>query len=293
MANIKVLGLSLVVLVLSFFAVSSPLYVSISFDVERDPGTSGSAEASFVGVKKIPDILDIMDAHSASGTFFITGRVAERFPETVAQIKGRGHEVGAHGGFYHDEVVVGLAEEEQREKILQTKLIIENITGESVAGYRAPGHWIDGGTLATLDELGFAYDSSVVPSIGGKILYKHSILSPDTPYHPRSDDPFLPGDMDILEIPLTPVFINGNLDALLAYQGEAVTKVELIFAALECKIKRKPLVLYMHPGMMTDLPHEPANYRSGEYLIDQFDDVLAFLDLLGARYVRLEEIDSN
>ncbi len=293
MTNIKVLGLSIVVLVLSFFAVSSPLYVSISFDVERDPGTSESAGASFEGVKKIPDILDIMDAHSASGTFFITGRVAERFPETLAQIKGRGHEIGAHGGFYHDERVAGLEEEEQKEKILQTKLIIENITGENVAGYRAPGHWIDKETMATLDELGFSYDSSVVPGIGGRILYKHSILSSDAPYHPRSDDPFLPGDMDLLEIPLTPVFINGNLDALLAYQGGAITKVELIFAALECKIKKKPLVLYMHPGMMADLPYKSANYRSGEYLIGQFDDVLATLDLLGARYVRLEEIDSH
>jgi len=42
---------------------------------------------------------------------------------------------------------------------------------------------------------------------------------------------------------------------------------------------------------MTDLPNEPLNYRSGEYLIGEFDDALYFLDLLGARYVTLEEIN--
>ena len=39
----------------------------------------------------------------------------------------RGHEVGAHGGFYHDEAVAGLSKEEQIGMILQTKNSIENV----------------------------------------------------------------------------------------------------------------------------------------------------------------------
>ncbi len=183
--------------------------------------------------------------------------------------------------------------EEQKAKILQTKMRIENVTGGRVVGYRAPGHRIDERTILALEELGFAYDSSVVPGIGGRMLYKHNIFSPDAPYHPGNDDPFLPGGMDILEIPLTPVFINGNLDSLLAYQGSTITWIELFLTAVKCKIQRKPMVLYLHPGLMTDLPNEPLNYRSGEYLIDEFDDTLAFLDLLGARYVPLESVKSH
>jgi peptidoglycan/xylan/chitin deacetylase (PgdA/CDA1 family) len=292
MTNIKVLGLSLIVLTLSFSVLSSPLYVSISFDVERDPSAVNYGETSFWGIEKVEDILEVMDRHDARGTFFVTGRVADRFPETLKSVEERGHEVGAHGGFYHEEKIAGLPMEEQKSRILQTKIKIESITGGKVIGYRAPGHRIDKGTIQALEELGFAYDSSVVPSIGGRVLYKHGILSPDVPYHPRRDNPFLPGNMDILEIPLTPVLINGNLDSLLAYQGEAVTKVELIFAVLKCMIKKKPLVLYLHPGMMTDYPNEPPNYRYGEYLIGEFDDTLTFLDLFGARYVPLEEINS-
>lgn len=293
MGNIKIQMVSLIIILVAVLSIlNSPLYVSISFDMERDPPAANYGEASFEGVEKIEDLLLVMDNHGASGTFFVTGRVAERFPQTLRSIQEHGHKIGAHGGFYHEESVAGQSIEEQKSIILQTKTKIENITGEKVVGYRGPGHKIDAYTMQALEELGFAYDSSVVPGIGGRVLYKHGILSPDVPYHPRRDDPFLPGDMDMLEIPLTPVFIDSNLDSLLAYQGGTVTKIELFLAALKCKIKREPMVLYLHPGMMADLPDEPLNYRSGEYLIAEFDDALTFLDLLGARYVRLEEIKS-
>ncbi len=293
MGNIKMLGLILIVLPLSVFILKPPLYVSISFDVERDPPAINYGRTSFEGIEKVPELLEVMGKHNAQGTFFVTGRVAEKFPEAVKSIEQRGHEVAAHGGFYHDERIAGLPAEEQKAKILQTKMRIENVTGGRVVGYRAPGHRIDERTILALEELGFAYDSSVVPGIGGRMLYKHNIFSPDAPYHPGNDDPFLPGGMDILEIPLTPVFINGNLDSLLAYQGSTITQIELFLTAVKCKIQRKPMVLYLHPGLMTDLPNEPLNYRSGEYLIDEFDDTLAFLDLLGARYVPLESVKSH
>lgn len=295
MGNIKVqmLGIILIVGGLPLFILNSPLYVCVSFDVERDPPAINYGLTSFEGIEKVPDILEVMDRHNARGTFFVTGRVVERFPETVKHIEQRGHEVGVHGGFYHDEEVAGLPAEEQKAKISRTKMRIENVTGKRATGYRAPGHRIDKHTILALEELGFAYDSSVVPGIGGRILYKHGIFSPDTPYHPRTDDPLLPGSADILEIPLTPVFIDGNLDSLLAYQGVTVTKIELFLTAVKYKIKRRPVVLYLHPGLMTDLPNEPLNYRSGEHLIGEFDDALTFLDMLGARYVPLEEVKAT
>lgn len=293
MGNIKVLGLIAITLAILIFILSSPLYVSISFDVERDPAQAGRGGESFEGIEIMGDLLNVMDKHGARGTFFVTGRIVERFPETVKVIEARGHEVGVHGGFYHDEEIAGLPMVEQKEKILQTKTKIEKVTGARVVGYRAPGHLLDVNTLAALEEIGFEYDSSVVPSIGGRVLYEHGIFSPDAPYHPRRDSPFLPGDMSLLEIPITPVFINGNLDSLLAYQGATITQAELLIAALKCKIKKKPMVLYLHPGMMAGVRDEVSSYRGGEYLIPEFDGVLSFLDLLGTEYVALEEIKSR
>lgn len=292
MGNIKVAAFCMIVLAFFLYLMTSPLYVSLSFDVERDPPAINYGDTSFEGIEKIPDILDVMDSHGVRGTFFVTGRVAGQFPDTVKIMKERGHEVGAHGGFYHDKAVAGLSKSEQIARILQTKNSIENVTGVGVTGYRAPGHLLDSSTLVALEELGFLYDSSVVPSIGGWALYKHSIISPDAPYHPSAHDPFLKGDMEILEIPITPVFIDGNLDSLLAHQGLSITRIELAISAIKCKIRGTPMVLYLHPGMLARLPNEPSNYRSGEHLVGQFDASLAFLDTLGARYVTLEEIDS-
>ncbi len=292
MGNIKVAILIALSLALPVFFLKFPLYVSISFDLERDPPAINQGMTSFEGVGKVADILDILERHDARGTFFFTGRVVERFPTTVLDIWERGHEVAAHGGFYHDESIFGLPAGEQKEKISRTKKRIETITGVRVQGYRAPGHRIDKATFIALKELGFAYDSSIVPGIGGWVLYNHMIFSPVSPYRPNIDGRIFSESLDFLEIPISPLFINGNLDSLLAYQGQTITKIELFFTAVKCKIQRRPMVLYLHPGLMVDLPNEPSDYRSGEYLMDEFDDALSFLDMLGARYVALEEIKS-
>ena len=43
-----------------------------------------------------PRIMDLLDRHRARATFFLIGARAERFPQLVAEIVRRGHEVGHH-----------------------------------------------------------------------------------------------------------------------------------------------------------------------------------------------------
>ena len=43
-----------------------------------------------------PRILDLLDRHGARATFFFIGERAARFPEIVAEVLRRGHEVGHH-----------------------------------------------------------------------------------------------------------------------------------------------------------------------------------------------------
>jgi peptidoglycan/xylan/chitin deacetylase (PgdA/CDA1 family) len=43
-----------------------------------------------------PRILDLLDRHQARATFFLIGERAARFPQLVAEILRRGHEVGHH-----------------------------------------------------------------------------------------------------------------------------------------------------------------------------------------------------
>ncbi len=274
---------------LTYYFLSQPLYVSISFDVERDPLALNKGEVSFEGVKVIPKILGILEAHNASATFFVTGRVADLFPDILRETTERGNELAVHGGYYHDQKIAGLPRASQKKAILDTKARIEEIDGE-VVGYRSPGHLLDAETLHALEELGFEYDSSVVPSVVGWYLYRHALYVTASPYHPDYKNPFVGGDMALLEIPITPVFLNGNLDSLLGYQGTAITKLELFASIVECKLRNRPLVVYLHPGLFVDLPNEPLDYGTGSHILKEFDSVLSFLDSFNTHYITLREL---
>ncbi len=269
----------LLVFIWAFFA--APLTVSISFDVERDPPAASDGKTSFRGVEGIPLILDILEKHDVKATFFVTGRVADRYPDILSEIYSHGHEVAVHGAYYHDEPLSGLPSERQEEKILATVKAVWNVTGRTPVGYRAPGHLYDDGTLLALRNLNMLYDSSAVPSIGGWYLYGHPLHTKAHPHIHKTG---------IVEIPTTPVLFDGNLDSLLAYQGVTVTKVELIWTVLKSKFSRSPMVLYLHPGMMADLENSPKNYRASNKRLEELDRILNFLDKGNVKYVTLEEV---
>jgi polysaccharide deacetylase family protein (PEP-CTERM system associated) len=109
-------------------------------------------------------ILDILDTFAIKATFFVLGWIAERLPALVKEIHRRGHEIACHG--YGHELIYTIGAERFREDIRRAKLILENICGERVNGYRAPSYSITRKSLWALDilvEEGYAYDSSIFP----------------------------------------------------------------------------------------------------------------------------------
>ncbi len=109
-------------------------------------------------------ILEILSAHDARATFFVLGWVAERFPSLVKEIGRRGHEIACHG-FAH-RLVYQLGPERFRADVERARLLLEDLTGGPVAGFRAASYSIVESSMWALDiliELGFAYDSSIFP----------------------------------------------------------------------------------------------------------------------------------
>jgi len=109
-------------------------------------------------------ILELLDSFSIKATFFILGWVAERCPVLVREIHRRGHEIACHG--YGHELVYRIGRERFRDDIRRAKMILEDITGELIIGYRAPSYSITRQSLWALDilaEEGFRYDSSIFP----------------------------------------------------------------------------------------------------------------------------------
>ncbi|MBI3760067.1 MAG: DUF3473 domain-containing protein [Deltaproteobacteria bacterium] len=131
-------------------------------------------------------ILDLFDECQVTGTFFILGWVAERFPGLVRQIAERGHEPACHS--YWHRLIYKLTPAEFREDTLRAKDSIEQAAGMPVSGYRAPSFSITARSAWALDvlaELGFRYDSSVFP-------VRHDVYGvPDAPRAPfRVETPF-------------------------------------------------------------------------------------------------------
>ena len=110
-------------------------------------------------------ILELFDDASATATFFFLGCVAERFPGLVHAVRREGHEVACHG--YSHRLIFRQSREEFRAETFKAKLIVEDLTGEAVAGYRAASFSITQSSIWALDvlaEAGFTYDSSIVPT---------------------------------------------------------------------------------------------------------------------------------
>lgn len=109
-------------------------------------------------------LLDLLDRHSVSGTFFILGWVAERLPGLVREIAARGHEVASHGMSHRP--VYTQTPAVFREETLRSKSLLEDLVGREVMGYRAATYSITRKSLWALDtlcEAGFRYDSSIFP----------------------------------------------------------------------------------------------------------------------------------
>ncbi len=111
-------------------------------------------------------LLELLARHDARGTFFTLGLVAERNPEIVREIAAAGHEIASHG--WGHERVTTLSPKAFRESLRRSREILEDLTGQSVYGYRAPSFSVVRGGEWALDALveeGYRYDSSLYPAV--------------------------------------------------------------------------------------------------------------------------------
>jgi polysaccharide deacetylase family protein (PEP-CTERM system associated) len=118
--------------------------------------------------KNFGRLLDIFSEKNVQVTCFFLGWIAERYPQLVKEALARGHEIASHGYGHH------LVYEQSRDDFYQdarrARLVLEDLSGEAVVGYRAPGFSSTKQTpwfFDTLAEAGYHYDSSVFPAVRG------------------------------------------------------------------------------------------------------------------------------
>jgi peptidoglycan/xylan/chitin deacetylase (PgdA/CDA1 family) len=136
--------------------------VAFTVDVERDVPTTST---TWRGVTQgLPRLLDLLSKHKVPVTFFVTGRVAEIFPESIKEIS-RDYEVGCHG--YEHETFSTMGREEQANRIGLATNILRQVTGQKIYGFRAPSFKPSKTTFEILKSMGYLYDASNTHYIDG------------------------------------------------------------------------------------------------------------------------------
>ncbi|PYM13400.1 MAG: ribulose phosphate epimerase [Candidatus Rokuibacteriota bacterium] len=148
--------------------------VSITFDLDaetawisRDAANinrlSVMSQGAYGPKVGVPLILDFLDRNRLTSTFFVPGWTAERWPDVVAEIHRRGHEIGHHG--YLHEALEGKSREEEELILTGSSRILADITGTRPVGYRAPLYEITPETTSLLAKHGFLYASNLQDSL--------------------------------------------------------------------------------------------------------------------------------
>lgn len=105
-------------------------------------------------------ILDLLDSFpfKPRATFFILGWIAQRLPNLVLQIYKRGHEVASHG--YNHHLCTHLNQKDLIDDLKSSKLLLENIIGSEIKGFRAPSFAVNDTVIKIIRQTGYTYDSS-------------------------------------------------------------------------------------------------------------------------------------
>jgi len=146
-------------------------------------------------------LLGLLDEFGVTATFFTLGWIAERHPKLVRRVAAAGHEIASHGWWHRR--ITRCTPDELRAEVVDSRRILEDVTGARVYGYRAPSFSLVPGAEWAFDvliEAGYTYDSSIFPVHRGD--YGYPGVDPEPHYVERPAG-------RILEIPLTTTTLAG------------------------------------------------------------------------------------
>lgn len=147
----------------SFFVIfvnTYPSIVLLSFDVEAINTPA-----------MVNDILETLQKHNVSATFFVQGKYAETYSESVLKIQSSGHEIACHTYSHPDLTKLNL--EQQQIDILTCNNIMSSLN-ISVKGFRAPYNRLNNNTFTILQN-NYSYDASIIE--GFSLFYPSPTLT--------------------------------------------------------------------------------------------------------------------
>jgi Polysaccharide deacetylase len=188
------------------------------------------------------------------GTYFVPSGLIQTNSELAAvlrQIRRMGHTIGCHGLNHSlEEDFRSISPERELAILRQATQILEDALGERIISFRAPVFRLSNYTLPFLAELGYLADLSVTPQ---RLSFLSStpwsfagFFAPRSPYRPHRLSPYRRGDLPILEIPTTTLFLPLAHGAMSVLRAKGLP---LMIRAVFWEAARfgRPVVASIHP----------------------------------------------
>ncbi|MDB4881434.1 MAG: polysaccharide deacetylase [Gemmatimonadetes bacterium] len=233
----------------------APLRVALTVDFE--PDCPPYLSSTFRGIEEgAPRLLALFAETGVRATYFTTGEVAARYPESVRALVDAGHELGCHGVTHT--AFDTLDEAAARWEIVEsTRRLREHAP---VTSFRAPYLRFPEPYVRLLEEAEFALDSSLAK-------YKRSYHAPRLPT---------------------------SLTRVPASMTSSVLRLPSIIRDPWLAMLSDPVVLFVHPWEFVDLTRETLRYdcrfRTGPVALTCLREVIDSFAARGAEFVVMRDL---
>lgn len=187
-------------------------------------------------------LLQMCSDADCKATFFILGCIAEKYPDIVKKIAKEGHDVASHG--YAHELAYKQTYHEFKAIVKKSVDILEQLTGVSVIGYRAPSWSITESNLhylEALEDIGLKYDASIFPV---KTFLYGFPSAPTIIHKPRVNG----RELGIYEVPMSVIKVSGkNIGYSGGFYFRLFPKFIIKFAIKSANRQGRSSIVYLHP----------------------------------------------
>lgn len=222
------------------------------------PGAPALSEWERLPSRVEQNFLRLLELAAEDGvrcTCFFLGWVAHRFPSLVTAAVRAGHEIASHGWAHR--LSYKLTPQEFYDDAIRSRLLLEEIAGTRVFGYRSAGFSLSSGNQWVFDELlraGYAYDASLFPAARAHGGWPNGSQLPHLVNRPRGT---------LVEFPMTTEKFLGQRICLFGGGYLRLFPLPIIrYAAKGIARKGQPVIFYVHPREIDRLqPRLPMGLR--------------------------------
>lgn len=260
--------------------VHRPKTACITLDLESDWFVDGP-QRSYITVEYLDRYIELIHSVDVPVSVFVVGRLLEDRPDVIERLdEALDVEFHLHSYAHDPEMAAGF-----RSDLREGIRAFESFFGHPPQGYRAPLGKISAHQIATLDDEGIAFDSSVFPSYRPGIY--NNLDAPTEPYRPAGTD-------QLVELPI------GVLPYLRVPTAQSYLKLggRTYLRLLEQLEPSEPLVFLSH---LHDFIDTPANEHRSQPMktiqqrnLDEstalFQSLIQRLTAKGYRFTTVREV---